>query len=143
MFAEVPAASNTPTTVYTVLYILLGVGALVGTGGLFGLWRYAKKQGVRDDRIDITIAAVLDPATGSLTRITALAEQSAGHSRALKRIEEKITSNGGDTHHIGDVAIRVERAITDIAATLNTHIGEHNERDQRLADRVTKLEAKP
>jgi hypothetical protein len=135
MLSTVGPASSSSGAFLVTLYILLGAAALIGTGGLFGLWRYAKKQGVRDERMDQTADVVLGtPQTPGLNKRTdKLARETEEHGRTLKRIEAAIAANGG----VGDIARNVENAVADIAARL-TKAGERLAAHEAVDDHVHK-----
>jgi hypothetical protein len=152
--AEVAQAAGTSGTIYTLLYIVLAAFGIGGVGGIAGLVRGIRKSGARDSNIDLTVKAVLDPETGTVVKIDALtlshehlASVQQQQNEMLHRIEHKITSNGLGSNNVGDIAKRVENAVKDIDTKvretntkLDTHIGQHDERDAKIARRVVALE---
>jgi len=138
MLATVHEATN-PNTIYTVLYILLGIGALAGTSGVYGLWRYAKNAGKRDAKIDEAVNAILDPATGHAANTAVLSD----HGKQLARIQRSISPNGLNTQSLGDVAARVERDVKSIRTQLDQHVGASDETHREMRHRIGVLERKP
>lgn len=127
-----------------VLYAAVSLMCIVGGGGIVGLLRgrhqRAKeraKQAVREDKLDQVIECVLDPETGF-----------DSHTRQLADITAKVSRNGGKSGSVGDIASRVETAVADIKKqvrgvdqSLQRHIGQHDERDEKLSARVRVLES--
>jgi hypothetical protein len=134
--AVAPSSSN---PIYVVLYVLLGVGALAGTSGVYGLWRYAKNAGKRDAKIDDAVNAILDPETGHAASTALLTD----HSRDLATIKRSISPNGLNTQSLGDVAARVERDVKSIRTQLDRHVGASDETHREIRHRIGALERKP
>lgn len=151
MFAVVSEAPTNGVSFTTLLYILLAVASLLGSGGVYWWWQLARRSGVRDERQDRTADVVLgiEPSVMNPTGTPGLV-------RRLEGIERMLSPNGLDSQSIGDVAKRVELAVeqidrrmgtldkrmTGVKTTLDRHIGQHDERDAALGARIAVLEAK-
>lgn len=105
------AVATTASSAADVFIVITSVLTILGGGSLFSIWRYAKKRGVRDAKIDQTVDVVLDPYTGHAE----LVAQSKSHGAALARIEGKMSANGLDSQHIGDIAARIERDVKQLS----------------------------
>jgi hypothetical protein len=135
----------------TVVYILIGIVTIGGGGGVFGIWRTgradrrraedeARKQGIRDEKIDRVIDAVLGDEKngkgGILRRLDA-------QDRTLADIQREARPNGGDTPRLGDVVLRTEGIATEIRTQLDQHVGESNEVHKELRRRMAAVERRP
>lgn len=136
MFLVVTTSPAPNNSIALILYILVAVMSLVGVGGVAGWLKSRNVQAVRDDKLDRVIEVVLDPETGF-----------DSHTRQLADITTKVSRNGGGSQSVGDIASRVETAVGEVKAqvravdkSLQRHIGQHDERDERIAARVTVLE---
>lgn len=130
--AAVPSSGST----YNVVWILIGVLTLFGSGGAFGLYKAAKRQGVRDKQLEDVIKVVLpdDEGKGGLTnRLDA-------QDRKLDAIQREAKPNGGNTHRLGDIAMRTETKVDTLGSKLDQHIGQSNEIHNELKRRLAAVE---
>jgi hypothetical protein len=143
----------------TIVYILIGIVTIGGGGGAIGIWRtsradrrraekVAREQGVRDERLDRVISAVLgdeqhDGAGGVLRRLDAQDRQSETQGRILADIQREQKPNGGNTQRLGDIAKRTERKVDEIKTQLDTHIGQSTEVHEELRRRMAAVERRP
>jgi hypothetical protein len=117
------STADVANSAYLWIYILIGLVTLLGSGGAVGLYRAAKKQGVRDQQFDLVIKAVLpdENGKGGLTnRLSAL-------DRQLDEIKHEQKPNGGNTQRLGDIAKRSEGKIDALSTKLDQHIGQSTE----------------
>ena len=110
------AAATDGGSAYTLVYFLLGIMGIFGTGGLVAVYGWAKKQGIRDSQQDQVVAVVLPGKDGRGGVVNGLAD-------------------------IGQTAHRTELAVGDIGHKLDEHIGQsreiHTTLDRRLAEQDT------
>lgn len=120
----------------TVIYILIGVVTVGGAGGLLGLYKWAKKQGVRDSQLDLVIGVVLGDGNGGKP----LKDRLDMQDRKLDEIAREAKPNGGNTQRLGDIAKRTERKVDDLGTKLDQHIGQSEEVHSDLRRRLTAQE---
>ncbi len=119
---------------YGVIWILVGIVTLFGSGGAYGLYRAAKKQGVRDDKIDRMLLKVLgDENNGGAGGYD---KRFDAQDRKLLDIEREAKPNGGNTMRLGDTALRTEKIVGQIKTQLDQHIGQSNEIHEELRRQI-------
>lgn len=153
--AASPTTSDPLQTIYVVVGILGALVVVFGAGGLAGLWRSVKKSGIREGQLDQIIAsqpsteqvkerAVRDAQLDSVIvevlgdgQTKSLRSELSAVNLAVLEIKRTMSPNGLNTNHLGDIAKRTEKAVTELGvdvrkqrADLNEHIGssrtEHN-----------------
>lgn len=104
------AAADVANAAYLWVYVAVGLVALLGGGGLYGLVKWLKRQAVRDAKLDELIDAKL---------MRRLDDQ----DQVLRNLENASRSNGLDSNTVGDIAGRVEVAVGEVKTSLDRHIG--------------------
>lgn len=121
---------------YTVVWVLIGVVTLLGTGGALGVFKWAKKQGVRDSKIDLVIDVVLGDGNGGKP----LKDRLDAQDRKLDDIQREARPNGGNSQRLGDIAKRTEKKVDDLGSKFDQHIGQSEEVHSELRRRVAATE---
>lgn len=128
-------AADSATNVYTFLYILLGIVGLGGTAGVLGVYKWAKKQGVRDAQLDRVIDVVLNGSNGKT-----LTDRLDAQDRQLEDIKREAKPNGGQSQRLGDIAKRTEQKVDGLSSKLDQHIGIDETVQSDLKKRVSDIE---
>jgi tetrahydromethanopterin S-methyltransferase subunit G len=137
------AAASPGDGAVTIIYVLIGVVTLLGAGGLLGVYKWAKRQGVRDAQLDLVIGVVLGDGNGGKP----LRERLDAQDRKLDQIQHEATPNGGNTSRLGDTTKRIERKVDasdrkldEMNSKLDQHIGQSTEVHDGLRRRMTAIE---
>lgn len=113
---------NTIYILVVILTSLLGTGIL--TGAIAAL-RAVKKKGVKDDRIDQTIAEV-----------PKLGDRLDSQGRSLARIEAALGPNGGRS--LADGVLRIEGTLKLVSTQIDSHGREFAQIRRALDNKVDK-----
>lgn len=109
---------------YLWVYVIIGIVTLLGTGGMVGLVRWLKRQGIRDAQIDRVVLAVLGDDTPDHK---SLQQRLDAQDRAIDKAIEATQSNGLNTNQVGDIAKRTENIVTDLRDEFKKHLGSSDE----------------
>lgn len=118
-FATAHVSLSGSTTPYDLIWIVVGLFALLGAGGAYGIIKWIKKTGVRDAKID----ELLHPETGVLQRLKKMEQQGIESGRQISDLTRSTRANGLTTDQVGDIAKRTEIAVNEIRDKVLLHIG--------------------
>jgi hypothetical protein len=116
-------AASPGDSAYTVIWVLVGIVTLGGSMGLLGVYKWAKRQGVRDSQVDRMIGVVLGDGNGGVP----LKERMDAQDRKLDAIAREAKPNGGTTQRLGDIAKRTEEKVDQVMTKFDQHIGRSEE----------------
>lgn len=131
-----PAGLN---TLYIWVAILGGLALLLGTGGLVGLIKYTKQQGLRDSRLDESADVVLgNREKGTKPLDVRFDDLTSMVTRRFDELSKLVLPNGGKSIH--DTAYRAEKKADSANTRLDEHIGRSDEVHNELRRRVNQIE---
>lgn len=99
------------------LWVSIVVGVVSLSQAVRSVVKYLKQDGIRQAAVDKLLA-------------TDVPEHLSEMSRTLADLQRASRSNGGQTNQVGDIAKRIETAVSDIGSKLDQHIGS-NEADHK------------
>ena len=123
---------------YNFVWVLIGIVTLFGAGGLLGVYKWAKKQGVRDSQLDLVIGVVLGDATSR-----PLKDRLDAQDRTLADIQREAKPNGGSSQRLGDTVKRIETNTGEIKSDVAELKGSTKEALEELRRRVAAVERRP